>query len=64
MTFLFVKLRNAKASFLQYNGFLIFTKITCKARFVTNSGSCITTELSELLTPYLTAVKTHDIRYW
>ena len=34
-----------------------------KARFITNSSSCTTTELSKLLTSYLTAIKSHVIRY-
>ena len=32
-------------------------KKTYKARFIANSSSCTTTELSKLLTSYLTAVK-------
>ena len=38
-------------------------KKTYKARFIANSGSCTTTELSKLLTSCLTAVKNHVIRY-
>ena len=38
-------------------------KKTYKARFITNSSSCTTTELSKLLTSCLTAVKNHVIRY-
>ena len=34
-----------------------------KARFIANSSSCTTTELSKLLTSSLTAVKNHVIRY-
>ena len=34
-----------------------------KARFIANSSSCTTTELSKLLTFYLTAIKSHAIRY-
>ena len=34
-----------------------------KARFIANSSSCTTTELSKLLTSYLTALKIHVIRY-
>ena len=34
-----------------------------KARFVANSSSCTTTELSKLLTSCLTAVKNHLIKY-
>ena len=36
-------------------------KKTYKARFIANSSSCTTTERSKLLTPYLTAVKSHVI---
>ena len=35
-----------------------------KARFIANSSSCTTTELSKLLTSCLTAVKNHVIRYY
>ena len=35
-----------------------------KARFIANSSSCTTTELSELLTFCLTAVKSRVIRYY
>ena len=38
-------------------------KKTYKARFIANSRSCTTTELSKLLTSCLTAVKNHVIRY-
>ena len=34
-----------------------------KARFIANSSSCTTTELSKLLTSRLTAVKKHVIKY-
>ena len=34
-----------------------------KARFIANSSSCTTTELSKLLSSCLTAVKNHVIRY-
>ena len=34
-----------------------------KARFIANSSSCTTTELSKLLTSCLTAVKNHVVRY-
>ena len=34
-----------------------------KARFIANSSSCATTELSKLLTSCLTAVKCHVIKY-
>ena len=35
-----------------------------KARFIANSSSCTTTELSKLLTSCLTAIKSHVIRYF
>ena len=35
-----------------------------KARFIANSSSCTTSELSKLLTSCLTAVKNHVIRYY
>ena len=38
-------------------------KRPCKARFIANSSSCTTTELSKLLTSCLTAIKSHVIRY-
>ena len=38
-------------------------KIQYKARFIANSSSCTTTELSKLLTSCLTAIKSHVIRY-
>ena len=56
-------LRNAKTDFLRCIGYLSFTKITYKARFIANSSSYTTTELSKLLTSCLTAVKNHVIRY-
>ena len=34
-----------------------------KPRFIANSSSCTTTELSKLLTSYLTTLKTHVIQY-
>ena len=34
-----------------------------KARFIANSSSCTTTELSKLLTSCLTTIKSHVIRY-
>ena len=34
-----------------------------KARFIANSSSCTTTELSKILTSCLTAVKKHQIKY-
>ena len=38
-------------------------KKTYKARFIANSSSCSTTELSKLLTSCLTAIKNHLIKY-
>ena len=41
----------------------IWVKIPYKARFIPNSSSCMTTELSKLLTSCLTAVKKYVIKY-
>ena len=38
-------------------------KLHKKARFIANSSSCTTTELSKLLTSYLTTIKNHVIKY-
>ena len=38
-------------------------KQSYKSRFIANSGACITTELSTLLTSCLTAIKNHVIKY-
>ena len=38
-------------------------KKTYKARFIANSSSCTTTELSRLLTSCLTTIKNHVIKY-
>ena len=35
-----------------------------KARFIANSSSCTTTELTKLLTSYLTIIKDHVIKYY
>ena len=35
-----------------------------KTRFIANSSSCTTTELSKLLTPCLTTIKKHVIKYY
>ena len=35
-----------------------------KAKFIANSSSCSTNELSKLLTSCLTAIKSHVIRYF
>ena len=52
-----------RQDFLQCIGYLSFTKDRIKARFIANSNSCTTTELSKLLTSCLTAFKNHVIRY-
>ena len=49
----------AKTNFLRRIGYLSFTKDRKKLDF----SSCTTTELSELLTFFLTAIKSHVIRY-
>ena len=38
-------------------------KISYKSRFIANSSSCTTTELSIILTSCLTAIKTHVMKY-
>ena len=38
-------------------------KKTYRARFIANSSSCTTTELSKLLTSFLTTIKNHVIKY-
>ena len=40
-----------------------FHKQPYKSRFIANSSSCTTTELSVLLTSCLTAIKNHVIKY-
>ena len=51
------------ASFLRYTGYLNFYKRPYKSRFIANSSSCTTIELSILLTSCLTAIKNHVIKY-
>ena len=51
------KLKKIKTKFLRCTGYLNSIK-PYKARFIANSSSCTTTELSKLLTSCLTAVKT------
>ena len=51
------KLKKNKTKFLRCTGYLNSIK-TYKTRFIANSNSCTTTELSKLLTSCLTAVKT------
>ena len=50
------KLKKTKTKFLRCTGYLNSIK-PHKARFIANSSSCTTTELSKLLTSCLTAVK-------
>ena len=49
--------------FLHSIGYLNCTKKTYKARFIANSSSCTTTELSKWLTSCLTSIKNHVIKY-
>ena len=58
-----VKQKKIKTKFLRCTGYLNSIKKTYKARFIANSCSCTTTELSKLLTSCLTAVKKHVIKY-
>ena len=52
------KLKKIKTKFLRCTGYLnSIKKKTYKARFIANSSSCTTTELSKLLTSCLTADK-------
>ena len=51
-----------KRGFLHSIGYQNCTK-TYKARFIANSSSCTTTELSKLLTSCLTSIKNHVIIY-
>ena len=55
-------LKKIKTMFLCCTGYINSIKIY-KARFIANSSSCMTTELSKLLTSCLTAVKKHVIKY-
>ena len=50
------KLKNIKTEFLRCTGYLNSIK-PYKARFIANSSSCTTTELSKVLTSCLTTVK-------
>ena len=63
LLFLVSKLKKIKTKFLHCTGYLNLIKKTYKARFMANSSSCTTTELSKLLTSCLTAVKKHVIKY-
>ena len=51
------KLKKIKTKFLRCTGYLNSIKNPIEARFIANSSSCTTTELSKLLTSCLTAVK-------
>ena len=55
------KLKKTKTNILRCAGYLSSTK-PYKARFIANFSSCMTAEVSKLLTPCLTAVK-HVIKY-
>ena len=57
------KLKKIKTKFLRCTGYLNSIKKPYKARFIANSRSCTTTELSKLLTSCLTAIKKHVIKY-
>ena len=56
------KLKRIKTKLLHCTGYLNSIK-TYKARFIANSSSCTTTELSTLLTSCLTPVKKYVIKY-
>ena len=56
------KLKKIKTKFVRCTGYLDSIK-PYKARFIANSSSCTTTELSKLLTSCLKAVKNHVIKY-
>ena len=57
------KLKKIKTKFLRWTGYLNSIKKPYKARFIANSSSCTTSELSKLLTSCLPAVKKHVIKY-
>ena len=56
-------LKKTKRGFLHSIGYLNGIKKPYKARFIANSSSCTTTELSKLLTSCLTTIKKHVIKY-
>ena len=56
-------IKDAKTGFLRCIGYPSFIKDRIKARFIANSVSCTTTELSKLLTSCLTAIKAKVIKY-
>ena len=57
------KLKKMKTNFPTLYWLPKLHKNPYKARFIANSRSCTTTELSKLLTSCLTAVKRHVIKY-
>ena len=57
------KLKKIKTKLLRCTGYLNSIKKTYKSRFIANSSSCTTTELSKLLISCLTAVKKHVVKY-
>ena len=59
------KLKKIKTKFLRCTGYIVpkLHKKNYKSRFIANSSSCTTTELSKLLTSCLIAVKEHVIKY-
>ena len=59
-----VNVEESQDSFPAMNWLPKFHKKTYTARFIANSSSCTTTELSKLLTSRLTAVKSGVIRYY
>ena len=56
-------LMKTKRDFLHSISYLKCTKKPYKARFIANSSSCTTTELSKLLTSCLTTIKNPVIKY-
>ena len=52
-----------KRDFLHSIGYLYLHKKPYKTRFIANSSSCTTTELSKLLTSCLTTITSHGIKY-
>ena len=56
-------LMKTKRDFLHSIGYLNCTKNHIRARFIANSSSCTTTELTKLLTFCLTTIKNHVIKY-
>ena len=51
------------ATFQRYTDYLNFINGPYKSRFIGNSSSCTTTELSILLTSCLTVIKKHVVKY-